>query len=103
MFPAFNPIATIDKYYPSWIVNRNSRYQALIEYLELSGMNEASIKREIAILWSRSGKKKANHGTSVHAEIEAFLLTRAFPMTPSPEFNAFLEWKDSHDMQIVFV
>jgi hypothetical protein len=103
LFPAFNGREVAEKYFESWRINRSSRYNALIEYLSLGGHSDESIKNEIVQLWSRSGHKRASYGTAVHLQIEQYMTTNTPPEDPSPEFEAFLEWKSSHEMVPVMV
>ena len=101
LFPTFNGAAVVDKYFDIWKLNRNSRYNALIEYFQLQGMTDDGIKLEIQNLWSSSGKVKAQYGTMIHSHIEGYLKYGTHPMETTPEFTAFLEWLETSNLEIV--
>lgn len=97
LFPPFNPPVIIEKHYPNWKVNRTSRYNGMIQYMELvSKMTEPQIKQAIATLWRVHGLERARYGTKVHREVEVFIKTGTEPAVPTPELSAFKCWLHEH-------
>lgn len=104
LMPKFDAMGIIDKYYEAWKLNRNSKYQGLIQYLEdVARMDEPDIKQEIATMWRVNGSKRSAYGTRVHREIETYIKLGTEPTVPVPELGAFKLWMQSHpNLEIVY-
>ena len=95
-FPSFNSENTIKTYFVAWKANPNSKYSALIRYLDLvHGADVAEQKRAIRDLWEANRTHAAALGTALHAAIEEHLLTGQLPAdgTSMPEFCQYLQWR----------
>ena len=73
-FDTFDADKSVEKYYRGWRNNKESKYCALIHYLELvKEQDEEAIKTAIRQLWRANGDRAASEGTKMHAAIEDFL------------------------------
>ena len=73
-FDTFEPTETVQKYYKGWRNNPDSKYWALIHYLELAEeQDEEQIQCAIMHLWQLNGERAAAEGTKMHKELEDYL------------------------------
>ena len=73
-FDTFDPDAVVTKYFRGWRNNPDSKYWALIHYLELvENRDEDAVKAAIQKLWRANGDRAASEGTKMHAQIEDYL------------------------------
>ena len=73
-FDTFDADAVVTKYFRGWRNNPESKYWALIHYLELvESKSEEDAKEAIQKLWRANGDRAASEGTKMHAQIEDYL------------------------------
>jgi ATP-dependent exoDNAse (exonuclease V) beta subunit len=98
-FPSFDPDATIDKFFASWLRNPSSKYHALCSYLSLvERVDEPAQKHAIKLLWEANRTRAAALGTALHAQIESHLLTGQLPNEEmmTVELKQYVSWRADH-------
>lgn len=84
-FDTFDADEVVNKYFKGWRNNPESKYWALIHYLELvESKSEEDAKEAIQKLWRANGDRAASEGTKMHAQIEDYLNG----LLPSPSKDA---------------
>ena len=93
-FPTFDAAATIERCFDGWRSNPNSKYCALLRYLELVvGGGVAEQKAAVAQLWEAHRTRAADEGTALHAQIEAHLARADAPSEATAEWAQYLAWR----------
>ena len=98
-FPSFDPEATIERFFESWVRNPSSKYHALCSYLALvEGVDEPAQQHAIKLLWEANRTRAAALGTALHAQIETHLLTSELPDEDmmTLELKQYLRWRADH-------
>lgn len=72
-FEKFDPQETVDKYFPKWVDDPDSKYFQQIHEDLASGIDEQMIKGRIIAEWEKAGQTASANGTFVHRQIELFL------------------------------
>ena len=92
-FKEFDADACVDKYFASWAASADSKYHALIKYVELvQGGDVDAQKGAIKTLWSAKGTDASTKGTLFHKQPENYMNGLEMDHT-IPEVKLFLEWR----------
>ena len=92
-WPSFDGQAVVDRYFDRWKQDTNSKYHALLAYLDLiEGKDETSCKHAILRMWDANRDAAACAGTSMHADFQAIVEGWPLGHAPTPETVMFENW-----------